>query len=110
MRQIAPKDPIIVEFLAEALPRLRSAFQPTRVILFGSRVRGDAREGSDLDLIVVSEKFRGVHPAWRMGQVLNAIDFPHPVDCACYTPAEFVEIPQTSAIVREALNDGLDAA
>ena len=33
--------------------RIVGRFQPSRVILFGSRSRGDANEGSDVDLLVV---------------------------------------------------------
>ena len=33
--------------------RIIGRFQPSRVVLFGSRSRGDANEGSDIDLLVV---------------------------------------------------------
>ena len=33
--------------------RIVRRFQPSRVVLFGSRSRGDANEGSDIDLLVV---------------------------------------------------------
>ncbi|MEK7668328.1 MAG: nucleotidyltransferase domain-containing protein [Gemmatimonadota bacterium] len=32
-------------------------FRPRRVLVFGSRVRGDALRDSDLDLLVVTEAF-----------------------------------------------------
>ncbi len=35
------------------LDQVVSVFHPRRVILFGSRARGDAREDSDFDLVVV---------------------------------------------------------
>jgi len=44
--------------LAEAVTRLASAFNPDRIILFGSRARGDATERSDFDLLVVC-RFEG---------------------------------------------------
>ncbi len=37
----------------ELLRAVVDYFNPQRVILFGSRARGDAREDSDLDLLVV---------------------------------------------------------
>ena len=36
-----------------AVDRIVSQFQPVRVILFGSRARGDSRVDSDIDLLVV---------------------------------------------------------
>lgn len=45
----APKDPR----LAEAVRRLAGAYEPDAIYLFGSRARGDAREWSDWDLMLV---------------------------------------------------------
>ena len=39
--------------LQEAVRRLVEHFQPVRIYLFGSRARGDAREHSDYDILVV---------------------------------------------------------
>jgi predicted nucleotidyltransferase len=46
MRQ---EDPI----LAEIVSRLVAAFNPEAIYLYGSRARGDAREDSDYDLLMV---------------------------------------------------------
>lgn len=39
--------------LIEAVRRLERAYAPERIYLFGSRARGDAREWSDWDLMLV---------------------------------------------------------
>jgi uncharacterized protein len=39
--------------IVEAARRLREAAPGSKIILFGSHARGDAREGSDLDFLVV---------------------------------------------------------
>jgi uncharacterized protein len=39
--------------LAEAVRRLRQAYAPERIYLFGSRARGEAGEDSDYDLLIV---------------------------------------------------------
>ena len=39
--------------LAEAVRRLVDAFQPEQIYLFGSRARGDSREDSDYDFMVI---------------------------------------------------------
>ena len=39
--------------LAEVVRRLREAYRPVRIYLFGSKARGDAGPDSDYDLLVV---------------------------------------------------------
>jgi len=65
-------DPKILEndiILAEIVRRLIQDFHPTRVFLFGSRARGDEKEGSDYDLLVVLENITG--PAFRLAQMAH---------------------------------------
>ena len=46
------------EMLREAVRILVEAAAPRRIILFGSQARGAAKEGSDLDFIVVEREVR----------------------------------------------------
>ena len=39
--------------IAAVVERLAQAAQPERILLFGSHARGEAREESDLDLLVI---------------------------------------------------------
>jgi len=41
--------------LAELVARMRRAADPQKIILFGSRARGDAGPHSDIDLLVIEE-------------------------------------------------------
>ena len=41
------------EILQEAVRRIQAQIHPARILLFGSRARGDARADSDFDLAVV---------------------------------------------------------
>jgi predicted nucleotidyltransferase len=43
--------------IGEAVRRLAAAAPAAKVILFGSRARGEARPGSDLDLLVIEPDF-----------------------------------------------------
>ena len=44
------------EKMQAAIERLVTAAQPTRIILFGSRARGDADDRSDVDLLVIKPR------------------------------------------------------
>lgn len=103
-----PDDALLNEFLACAMPRIMERFSPSRVILFGSRVRGSAGPDSDLDMIMVSEAFQNIRFPERMGMVLKSFEFPMHVDILCYTPEEFVIAQRRSPIVRSALDHGFD--
>ena len=47
---------LTIENIQQAASRMAAlAHSPTRVILFGSYARGDADEGSDLDLLVIEQ-------------------------------------------------------
>ncbi len=99
----------MTRFKNEALPLIEEAFHPSRVILFGSRIKGCATEESDLDVIVVAETFTGIPFVNRMGELLNLIWFPKHVDFLCYTPEEFDRVKTSSSVVRDALKTGVDA-
>lgn len=49
---------MIVEFPQDVIERLARKFSPEKIILFGSRARGTANEGSDFDLLCSSMRSR----------------------------------------------------
>jgi predicted nucleotidyltransferase len=71
------------------LKTLKDEFQPTRVLLFGSRARGDHRSDSDYDLVLVGSK-SSLNKVERMQR---ASDLLYPlgvtVDVFFYTESEF---------------------
>jgi predicted nucleotidyltransferase len=52
--------------LGEAVRQLVAALRPERIYLFGSRARGDAREDSDYDLLIVMPEAE--EPEYRLEQ------------------------------------------
>lgn len=79
--------PVTDELLDEVVARIVAAVHPDRIILFGSRSRGDNRRGSDLDLLVVKAsdlpRYRRSPPIY-----LALRDIQVPMDIIVYTPEE----------------------
>lgn len=74
--------------------------QPEQVVVFGSRVTGEADADSVLDVIVVAPLFGPMPFMLKMARFAKHVDF------LCYAPAEFERIQHASAVVREALQHG----
>ena len=89
----------------EVLPILQQNINPEKVLLFGSRAKGNSNSSSDIDIIIVSRLFYDIHPLKRMTLVLKKIKFPKHIDILCYTPEEFEKIKETSAIVQDAIKN-----
>ncbi len=75
--------------IREASQRVAAvAHAPLKVILFGSYARGDADEGSDLDLMVVEEEIPDFTQEYlRLHSVLGALGIG--VDLLLFTESEF---------------------
>lgn len=86
--------------------RILRTERPDKIILFGSRARGDARPGSDYDLLVVQESRQPRYK--RSAHLYTALaDLPVEVDVMVYTPqeiAEWSEVP--AAFVTTAIHEG----
>jgi len=96
------------EFLAEKLDIINREFAPAHIIIFGSRARGSARADSDIDVIVVSERFRDIRYPNRMGRFLNAVRPRQAVEAICYTPDEFDRLAAKGwPFVTIAIKDGI---
>lgn len=78
-----------------------------RMILFGSQAKGTASKHSDVDLVLVSDKFRGVKRLDRSPQIYLRWNLDYPVDFLCYTPEEFERKKKVVGIVQEAIKEGI---
>lgn len=79
-----------------------------KMVLFGSAARGQAGKDSDLDLIFVSAKFKGMSPLKRAYAVSKYWDLDYPKDFLCYTQKEFKSMKRLSVVVREAVREGIE--
>lgn|SRR3989338_5370869 len=78
-----------------------------KMILFGSMARGNIHRDSDIDLIIVSDKFKGKKSFKRSLGFYKYWELDYPVDFLCYTPREFNRLKAQMTIVREAEKTGI---
>jgi predicted nucleotidyltransferase len=66
------------------------AYQPEKIILFGSSARGDVDEHSDIDLVIIKKtRDRFLQ---RLKKAVLLIREPIPVDLFVYSPEEFAQM------------------
>lgn len=90
--------------LKELAKVLRGRYMVGKIIVFGSYVRGDLNEGSDIDLVIVGD-FKGkLHK--RIADVIGLTDLP--VEPLCYTEEEFrAMIVNDNNFISEVLKEGI---
>src|SRR3990170_4396734 len=94
------------DLLAVVRDRIVERFDPVRVIVFGSRARGEAGPDSDLDLLVVLAKVDNKrHKAIEIRRVLR--DLPVEKDIVVTTPEELARRGQiVGTVLRSAMREG----
>lgn len=92
--------------IGDIVRRIVQTAQPEKIILFGSRARGDSQSNSDFDVLVIQESNE---PSYRRDAPLYVAlaDLPVEVDVLVYTPEEVAECAQVpQAFVTTATRDG----
>ena len=89
------------------IEKLSKKIRIGKVIIFGSRARGDEDEGSDVDLLIISPDFKGKRFRERPLSFYKYCELDFPVDFICFTPEEFEEMKGKATIVKEALEEGI---
>jgi predicted nucleotidyltransferase len=86
--------------------RITKQFRPLRIVLFGSRARGQATASSDVDLLVVLPEVANKRHA--AVEVLRALgDLPVAADVVVTTPEELARRGQVNGdVLRAALREG----
>jgi predicted nucleotidyltransferase len=94
------------ERLNEVAKQLVEAFDPQRIILFGSHACGQASPDSDVDLLIVMESDE--RPAARATRVSRLLrPRPFPMDLLVRTPREIKRrLEMEDQFIREILENG----
>jgi len=96
----------VKDLVPDIVRRIVETAHPEKIILFGSRARGDARPYSDFDLLVIQESDE---PGYRRDAALYLAlaGLNAPVDVLTYTPEEVRDwsaVPQ--AFITTAVREG----
>ena len=93
-------------FISTMVDRIVGAFQPSRIILFGSHARGTATEWSDVDLLVILPNVSDKRDtAIEIRRVLG--DLPVCKDIVVATPEEVARRGNlVGTVLRSALREG----
>jgi predicted nucleotidyltransferase len=87
--------------------RIVEAVQPDKIILFGSRARGDARPDSDYDILVIKES-NEPPPRRDVPLYIALAGLPAEVEVMVYTPEEVEEWQAVPlAFVTTAVREGM---
>jgi predicted nucleotidyltransferase len=93
--------------IAAMTERIRAACDPRRIVLFGSRARGQAGPHSDVDLLVVLDR---IEHRRRLAVNLRRLlaDLPLPKDVVLATPEEIATRGDlVGSVLRPALREGV---
>lgn len=77
-------------------------------ILFGSRARGDEKDNSDIDLIIVSKDFEGQKSFKRARGFYADWDSDYETDIICLTPEELEKKKKEIGIIKNVIKEGIE--
>lgn len=100
------EDKALANRIRVIIENLKLAFNPQKIILFGSYARGDFREDSTIDVFIIADT-----EARFVDRIRGAIEvtggYP-PVEPIVYTPEEFdLMLKQGEGFIESALREGI---
>jgi predicted nucleotidyltransferase len=106
MHRVLDFPPVTDETLQEVVRRILAVGSPLKIVLFGSRARGQANPGSDLDILIVEESDLPRYK--RAARYLRALVGVFPAnDLVVWTPQEvetWASVPH--AFITTVLSEG----
>jgi len=86
---------------------LKRRLNVERLILFGSRARGDNFVTSDFDFVIVSEDFSGVPFVKRAAPLYDLWRSSRDMEVLCYTPDEWLGLKDKRGALLNAQKEGI---
>lgn len=100
------KNSIVLQELKRLKKIIGQRYSIDRMILFGSRSRGDELLTSDVDLLVISRDFGEIPLRKRPDIFLDNWKLPVDLEVLCYAPDEFERKKKEIGLVREVAKAG----
>ncbi|MFV2040784.1 MAG: nucleotidyltransferase domain-containing protein [Candidatus Hydrothermarchaeales archaeon] len=88
------------------IKKIKKRFNPQKILLFGSRARGDNLKDSDYDILIISNEFKNLNFRERIIEVYKLVEEPLNVEVICITPEEFDARKNELSIVGVAAREG----
>ena len=100
--------PEITAMIARYCAQLEAmSIRVDRAILFGSHARGEAKDGSDIDVLIVSSDFETLSTRERSEQLgTAAAQLWQPIEAIACTPAELMHV-EPATLLEEILHTGV---
>lgn len=96
---------LLKEEVKNIVERIKTNYNPEKIILFGSLVNDRAGKGSDIDLIIIKQTKED--PWTRASKVDYFIEHNMPVELLVYTPEEIEErLKMNDFFVKEVIERG----
>lgn len=97
----------IKKFIKDAVPKIIEGLGSAKIIIFDSRIKGNAKDESDIDVIIISHYFKNIPFLKRMPKLLKLVRFDKHIDFLCYTEEEFEKVKRSSVVVSYALKEAI---
>ena len=88
--------------------KIEKKFKIEKMILFGSRARGDNLKNSDFDFLIISKKFEDKKFILRASDFYDYWNLSIDIEILCYTPREFEKKKKQIGIVQQAVKEGIE--
>lgn len=102
------KETNIIKLLQKFKKKLEKRIRVKSLILFGSRAKGQEKENSDIDLIIVSEDFAGQKSYKRPVNFYVDWDSEYDTDIICLTPQELEKKRKEIGIIKNAMKNSIE--